>query len=89
MHGSTESGLATSQTPAIEDHIPTSPSAPEQVLRLLTQVDGYGKAFADNDPEARVKLLEATRALMYALETPRESMIRYCWAQVCVSGAWF
>lgn len=82
MTGLTEPDQATSQNPVMNDQIPTSPSAPQQVPRLLAQVDAHGEAFIHDDPEARMKLLEAARSLVYALETPREAMIRYCWSQV-------
>lgn len=86
MTGLEESDHETNQTLAMEDQISTTPSAPEQVARLLTEVDAHGEAFVRDDPEARAKLLGAVRGLVYALETPREAMIRYCWCQVCV---WF
>lgn len=67
----------------LNDQIPISPSAPLEVPRLLNQISSHGKAFLQDDPDARSKLLEDARALVNAVETPRESMIRYCWAQVC------
>ena len=66
----------------LNDHIPISPSAPQEVPRLLSQMASHGEGFLQDDPGARSKLLEDARALVNALETPRESMIRYCWAQV-------
>lgn len=70
-------------SPFMDDQIPISPSAPQQVPGLLSQISSHGDAFLNADPDARSKLLEDARALANALETPRESMIRYCWAQVC------
>lgn len=70
-------------SPLMNDQIPISPSAPQDVPGLLSQIASHGDAFLDVDPDARLKLLEDARALVNALETPRESMIRYCWAQVC------
>lgn len=87
MTGSTESDQETIQTLTMDDQIPTSPSAPDQVPRLGAQVDAYGEAFVHDDSTARAKLLDAVRGLVYALETPRETMIRYCWSQVCIYGA--
>lgn len=66
----------------LDDRIPISPSAPQEVPRLLNQITSHGDAFLHDDPGARLKLLEDARSLVNALETPRESMIRYCWAQV-------
>lgn len=71
----------------LNDQIPISPSAPLEVPRLLNQISSHGKAFLQDDPDARSKLLEDARALVNAVETPRESMIRYCWAQSTVYAA--
>lgn len=56
---------------------------PDTVPDLLQTVASHGKDLLAQDPEARLKLLEATRALTYALETPREAIIRHCWSEVC------
>lgn len=66
----------------LDDRIPISPSAPQEVPSLLNQITSHGDAFLHTDPGARLRLLEDARSLVNALETPRESMIRYCWAQV-------
>ena len=65
-----------------DNRIPISPSAPQEVPRLLNQIISHGDGFLHDDPGARLRLLEDARSLVNALETPRESMIRYCWAQV-------
>ncbi|KAK2810972.1 hypothetical protein FQN50_002564 [Emmonsiellopsis sp. PD_5] len=64
----------------LDPRIAISPNAPKEVPRLLEEVASYGKDFVQEDPKARMKLLESARALVYALETPREAMIRYCWS---------
>lgn len=56
---------------------------PDTVPSLLQTVAGHGKDLLAQDPEARFKLLEAARSLIYALETPREAIIRHCWSEVC------
>ncbi|OJJ78945.1 uncharacterized protein ASPGLDRAFT_70426 [Aspergillus glaucus CBS 516.65] len=71
----------------MNDQIPISPSAPQEVPGLLDQISSHGDAFLNADPDARLKLLEDARALVNALETPRESMIRYCWAQSTIYAA--
>lgn len=58
---------------------------PDAVPDLLQTVAGHGKDLLAQDPEARPKLLEAARSLIYALETPREAIIRHCWSEVCQS----
>lgn len=79
----TANGHSKETSPFMNDQIPISPSAPQEVPGLLSQIASHGDAFLNVDPDARLKLLEDARALVNALETPRESMIRYCWAQVC------
>ncbi|CAG8892072.1 unnamed protein product [Penicillium egyptiacum] len=56
---------------------------PDAIPDLLQTVASHGKDLIAQDPEARLKLLEAARSLMYALETPREAIIRHCWSEVC------
>lgn len=60
-----------------------SSNLPDSVSELLQLVATHGQELLDHDPEARFKLLEATRSLTYALETPREAIIRHCWSEVC------
>lgn len=67
----------------LNDQIPISPNAPQEVPRLLNEIASHDLSFFQYDQKARFKLLEDARSLVNALETPRESMIRYCWAQVC------
>ncbi|KAK2794397.1 hypothetical protein FQN51_000839 [Onygenales sp. PD_10] len=64
----------------LDPRIAVSPNAPKEVPHLLEEVASYGKDFVQEDPKARMKLLESARSLVYALETPREAMIRYCWS---------
>lgn len=65
-----------------DDSVAISPNTPELVPGLLDQVAAHGTAFASSDAAARTDLLHAARQLVYALETPREAMIRFCWSQV-------
>jgi hypothetical protein len=65
-----------------DSRIATSPNAVHEVPLLMEDIVAHEKSLAANDPKARLKLLDAARALVYALETPRETMIRYCWSQV-------
>lgn len=58
------------------------PTSPEKIPELLRQVAAHGKNHLVDDPYARLKLLEAVRNLAYAVETPREAMIRHCWSEV-------
>lgn len=59
--------------------IPTSLSAvPTLVRQLLPDVSKVLEA----DEEARHEALKKARALVLALQTPRETMVEHCWAQV-------
>lgn len=62
------------------------PANLDAVPRLLSEIASSGHAFTNaNNPSlgSRMDLLAKARALVCALETPREAMIRDCWAQVC------
>ncbi|KZN85436.1 Demethylsterigmatocystin 6-O-methyltransferase [Penicillium chrysogenum] len=58
-----------------------SSNLPDTVPDLLQTVASHGKDLIAQDPEARLKLPEAARSLTYALETPREAIIRHCWSE--------
>ncbi|CAI7623543.1 unnamed protein product [Penicillium viridicatum] len=66
---------------AFVDRVATSANTPELVPGLVNQVASLGKVASLQDHTDRTTLLEAARSLVYALETPREAMIRYCWSQ--------
>lgn len=44
--------------------------------------DGFD-ALAKGNGDNRQELLIKARSLVQALEAPRETMIKHCWAQVC------
>ncbi|KAJ5131069.1 O-methyltransferase family 2 [Penicillium bovifimosum] len=64
-----------------------SANTPELVPGLVDQVASLGKDVNLQDHKDRSTLLEAARSLVYALETPREAMIRYCWSQATLYAA--
>lgn len=66
----------------VDGSVAISPNAPELVPDLLDQIASSGQTFISSDSKARTQLLDAARSLVYALETPREAMIRHCWSQV-------
>lgn len=75
-------GTVQNGTPIDVDKFAISPSSPEKVPDLIQEIASEGKDHLAGDASARLKLLEATRQLTYALETPRETIIRQCWSQV-------
>jgi hypothetical protein len=51
------------------------------VPELVEQINDLGTRLAGGDLHARHRLLKSARDLVSALETPRETMIKHCWAQ--------
>lgn len=80
LNGASKNGATTKIE--VDPQIAITPNAPEDIQRLLDEVASLGKAFTSGEPRSRSKLLDAARSLVYAVETPREAMIRYCWCQV-------
>ncbi|KAJ5178356.1 uncharacterized protein N7500_001055 [Penicillium coprophilum] len=60
--------------------VATSPSAPELIPSLINQITILGKSVILKDYNDRTALVEAAQSLIYALQTPRESMNRHCWS---------
>ncbi|KAL4899338.1 hypothetical protein BDW74DRAFT_171611 [Aspergillus multicolor] len=73
-------GQANGRSLKVEE-LAVSANLPAQVPGLLDKIAFSGKQFLGAEPQARLKLLEAARSLVYALETPREAIIRHCWAE--------
>lgn len=67
------------------EKLAVSPNLPAQIPALLEQLNADGNEYLSTDPQARLKLLETARSLVYALETPREAIIRHCWSEVRIS----
>jgi hypothetical protein len=71
----------------VDGSVAISANTPELVPGLVGQVASLGKDVNLQDHKDRSTLLEAARSLVYALETPREAMIRYCWSQATLYAA--
>ncbi|CAI7587044.1 unnamed protein product [Penicillium glandicola] len=75
-------GLATNDLQdAFVDCVAACANTPELVPGLVDQIASLGKVASLKDHTDRTTLLEAAISLVYALETPREAMMRHCWAQ--------
>ncbi|KAF2197615.1 S-adenosyl-L-methionine-dependent methyltransferase [Delitschia confertaspora ATCC 74209] len=74
----TENGSTTVDIPL---SVALSPNDLKSVPGLVKEVSSYSESLFTNDYAARQKLLSKARALVRALETPRETMIKHCWAQ--------
>ncbi|GLA63131.1 hypothetical protein AtubIFM54640_004270 [Aspergillus tubingensis] len=72
----------------VDDNVAISPNTPEEVPTLLKRIALHGEAYlTENDENERTKILDAARSLVYALETPREAIIRHCWSQSTLYAA--
>ena len=59
-----------------------SPNDPDNVPKLVQKISSLGEGLASGKSEERVELLAQARALVLALETPQETMLRQIWANV-------
>ncbi|KAL5338030.1 S-adenosyl-L-methionine-dependent methyltransferase [Aspergillus crustosus] len=76
------------QAETFDNEVAIRPNAAEDLPNLLSKVTSFGNAYAANiDEDLRAEYLDAARSLVYALETPREAMIRYCWSQSTIYAA--
>ncbi|KAJ5770121.1 uncharacterized protein N7511_002172 [Penicillium nucicola] len=71
----------------VDGNVAISANTPELVPGLVEQVACLGRNASLQDHKERSALLDAARSLVYALETPREAMIRYCWSQSTLYAA--
>ncbi|OTA32536.1 hypothetical protein BTJ68_08328 [Hortaea werneckii EXF-2000] len=58
-----------------------SSSNPAIVPTCAKDIARLGETFSSTDNATRQELLRRSRELVLALETPRETMIRHCWAE--------
>ncbi|KAJ6186227.1 hypothetical protein N7519_007528 [Penicillium mononematosum] len=65
----------------IDPRVATTPSAPERLAHLQKEIESHSQAYTNGNTDARLNLLETARSLVQAMETPQETMLRYCWAQ--------
>ncbi|KAL4914334.1 S-adenosyl-L-methionine-dependent methyltransferase [Aspergillus aurantiobrunneus] len=81
-----ENGAVTPDS--FDNGVAIRPNAAADLPGLLSKVSSLGVAYtAKNDEDLRAEYLDAARHLVYALETPREAMIRYCWSQSTLYAA--
>ncbi|KAF9886976.1 hypothetical protein FE257_010717 [Aspergillus nanangensis] len=63
------------------DSIATVPSNTDAVPQILQDIALHGEEFTDVPGQSRLQLLKSARALVRTLETPKESIVRLCWAE--------
>ncbi|KDN67897.1 putative O-methyltransferase [Colletotrichum sublineola] len=61
--------------------VATRANEARSVTKLSNAIGLLGKEFSPDKEEERLQLLKQARLLVQALETPRETMIKHCWAQ--------
>lgn len=69
--------------PPVDLSIALLPNDSIAVPEILKGISSFGDAPSIDKDETRLALLATARDLVRALETPRETMIKHCWAQVC------
>lgn len=76
------SGVTAANAKVTLEDLAVSPNLPGQVPALLDEIASSGGQYLEANTEVRLSLLESARSLVYALETPREAIIRHCWSDV-------
>jgi hypothetical protein len=79
-----QNGHSNGAAASVDESIAVKANDINAVPRLLEEIATLGKALTQDRAPNRRQLLESVRSLNFALETPREAMIRYCWSQVRV-----
>lgn len=72
---------------AVDAAIATQPADLASVPSLARAIAAGADAVTGEDDASRYELLLKARSLVQALETPRETMIKHCWAQTSATGA--
>jgi len=81
-NGSSNRTFSGKHIPSVDPSIILHPNDIAAVPQLLESITTHGAALAtSNSDETRLVLLESARALVVALEKPRETMIRHCWGE--------
>ncbi|TLD26357.1 hypothetical protein PspLS_05160 [Pyricularia sp. CBS 133598] len=72
---------------AVDPSIATQPADLAAVPELAEAIAASAGSVTAEDQASRYDLLVKARSLVQALETPRETMIKHCWAQTSAIGA--
>lgn len=67
------------------DRIAIAPNAPDQVPRLISEINTHGQTFMSGHSSVRAQLADAAESLLAALETPRETIHRQNFRNVSCS----
>ncbi|KAF2875904.1 S-adenosyl-L-methionine-dependent methyltransferase [Massariosphaeria phaeospora] len=80
-HGPSNGATVPEVNPPIDIGIALRPCDSDAVPEILKNISSFGKSPSLDNDNARLGLLAKARDLVRALETPRETMIKHCWAQ--------
>jgi hypothetical protein len=80
--GSIEKQTETNNDSTVDVSIALRANDLKNVPSLASEIASLGSTVVDGDYHARHALLRKARALVTALETPRETMIKHNWAEV-------
>lgn len=69
--------------PPVDIAVALRPGDSTAVPKILEDISSFGSAPSVDHDNTRLGLLAKARELVRALETPRETMIKHNWAQVC------
>ena len=75
-----------SKAPVVDISVALAANDLGSVEGLAKEISSLSTEASTGDERARLALVEKARALVRALETPRETMIKHCWAQVSTFG---
>ena len=84
----TSNGTNGSNGAVVDKAVAIAPNNIDAVHGLVKQINAGVDVLNTGGDEARHALLVKARNLMQALETPRETMIKHCWAQVSTATFW-
>lgn len=74
--------------PVVDMEVALRPNDLPGVPEIVKSITSLTAAAAAGDEASRLELVEKARDLVRSLETPRETMIKHCWAQVRLSQPW-
>ena len=66
----------------VELSVALAPNDLKSVPGLIHNINSIAERASAGNENERLMLVEMARSLVQALETPRETMIKHCWAQV-------
>lgn len=66
----------------VDVSLTTKPTDISAVPGLLREIVTGAEDLSKGDDQLRHDVLKKARALVLALQTPRETMVEHCWAQV-------